>query len=255
MGMMMEDIASYFRQENNSMGYKHGDSFNIFFGILTSGIVTAQSRFQSFLNGIIIPKNVCFKSSNELIGSENVNDKLIDLKERLTIDSNTPDAFGTFKYSLDSFFFEITHKGKLEYRYNEEKYLVTPTKAAEELNVTRQSINNYIRLGLESIEGSKHKKIPLHVLYLWKNPVWASKIQILHGQYKVREQSAEEKYQEIIDQIKSFEKEYKNKFEVVFKEVIEGSVDWDDLDHASDYLKWLDLEEEKKALEDKKGLN
>jgi hypothetical protein len=68
--------------------------------------------------------------------------------------------------------------------------------------LSRKTINNYIKLGMEVIRDTpSHNKIPLHTLDIWKNPVMASRVQFLFAKYQLRKQSNQEKYDDIVAEL------------------------------------------------------
>ncbi len=62
-------------------------------------------------------------------------------------------------------------------------------------------------------------------------------------------------FEEISGKLKEFEKMYDNQpFEVVFKDILNGEIHWDEVDNISDYLEWEALVEDLQQMKKKMGI-
>lgn len=228
---------------------KHINPFikNTFFAY----VMFTQSKYGFFLDGIMVGENVMFKPGAMINNSEFKKQLNSLINELLEEDTPSVEGFAKVKYYLDLVFYSITDKGELNFKYNM-GYLITPSEAAKELNVSRQTVYNYAKNGLEWIDTSKsNHKVPKHALFIWKNPHWATRVQILHNLYKIRRQNLQEKYDEICGEIRELESRYGSTFEDVFKDVIKGQLHGDELDNATDYMLWSELRDDQKKLYNK----
>ena len=106
------------------------------------------------------------------------------------------------------------------------------------------------------LETTKHKKIPLHAVEIWKDPDLNTKVQMLHQLYLERNNPLRTRYEELLVKIKEFEEMYDNQaFEEVYKDVLSGEKHWDEVDSVSDYFEWEVLVEDLNELKAKLGFD
>jgi len=153
--------------------------------------------------------------------------------------------FGKMKVDMERWYYQMGGEG-MYFEY-QEAYLITPKEAAELLGVSNVSLNKYMKQGLETIDTTSHHKIPKHAVALWQDPVYAIRMQMLAQEKKLRNQTAEERLKEVLEEITEFQKEYKAKTtkEAWAKYKLDNI---DALDDPSSFRKWKDLEEEKEGL-------
>lgn len=156
--------------------------------------------------------------------------------------SYTDYEFGKLKFNLENWYYKIGGK-EITFHYHTD-YLITPSQAAEELGVSKVTLNKYIKQGFEVVDTTGHNKIPKHAVELWKDPVFGIKVQMLAQQRKLLNQSPEERINEINEEILELQMKYKAKN---LEEAFKGK-EVDAMDDPSDYFEWRDLEEEKEEL-------
>ncbi len=169
----------------------------------------------------------------------------IELKYWLVIGAgeNNKD-FGRLKTDFEKWFYKVTDKGTLEFEYPED-YLLTPAEACVELGISRPTLNKYMEQGLEQVETRSHKKIPKHIVELWKDPVYATKMQLNYQEKKMRSQTYEERLKEITLEIAQYEVKYGNTYNEYITSLKQPIDEYDD---AMNYFDWKDLEDEKKEI-------
>lgn len=156
--------------------------------------------------------------------------------------------FGKLKVDVERWYYQMGGSG-MYFDYHE-TYLMTPKDAAEILEVSNVTLNKYVKQGLEAIETTSHHKIPKHAVELWKDPVYAIKMQVLVQEKKLRNQSIEERLQEVRNEIMDWQKKYQAK--TVQEAMDHRNIDYmDEMDDPSDFRSWQDLEgEEMNILEE-----
>jgi|SRR5690625_719407 len=88
----------------------------------------------------------------------------------------------------------------INFEYQEE-YLLTPKEAANQLGVSNVTLNKLIKQGLEIVDTTSHRKIPKHAVQLWKDPVYAIRMQMLLQEKKIKNQLPEERLKEAQEEI------------------------------------------------------
>ncbi len=126
----------------------------------------------------------------------------------------------------------------------QESYLLTPREAAEQLGISTVTLNKYVKQGFECTNTTSHHKIPKHAVAIWKDPVYAIKMQMIAQKRKLQHQSPEKRINEINQELLEFQKKYKAKNP---QDAFNG-YDIDGIDDPSEYYEWRDLEEEKDFL-------
>lgn len=205
-----------------------------------------QNVFCKYLIGTHLSPSTTFKNAV----SEKAQDLACKFIEHMETSNSSLEGFGVAKFYLNCFFFEITKSGLLVYGYAEE-HLVTPSKAGEMLGVERQTINKYSRYGLEVLDTNKHNKIPLDALSLWKDPVWATRLQGIGQKFKQRDQSLKQHLDELYEELDRIVNNYKQPLEQTFKEIIDGKVDAENSIYFFEYNNWINLLQEIKFAEGK----
>lgn len=153
--------------------------------------------------------------------------------------------FGKLKVDMERWYYRMGGEGMyFEYRKD---YLITPKEAADILNISNVTLNKYIKLGLEAIDTTSHNKIPKHAVALWKDPVYAIRMQMLAQEMKLRNQTTEERLTEVREEITELQKEYRA---LTIREAMDKyNIDHiDEMDDPSNFRRWIDLEEEEKEL-------
>lgn len=258
MAMLMDEMSilkSSLNKENPI--FKSMENVEEFFTYMYAiSAIAIQKQYPNILMRVIPSSDTIYKEKSALQDAFSFAiNEIKELSEELTsYDKDNPEGFGKIKYHLDLFFFAITQKGKLEYTYTED-YVISVEDACHYLEITRPTINKYMRMGLEQIPTTKHKKIPIHAVVLWKDPEWSINVQTLHGMYMERNKTTQDKYREIMLKIQEFEETYDGQpFNVVYSKVLSGEMHWDETDSPSDYLLWESLEEEREQLEKDLGI-
>ncbi|AOH57051.1 hypothetical protein ABE28_022120 [Peribacillus muralis] len=153
--------------------------------------------------------------------------------------------FGKLKVDLEEWYYQIGGRDIVfEYR---DTYLLKPKETAEILGVSTVTLNKYVKRGFEYIPNSSQNRIPKHMIYLWKDPVYAIKVQMLFQEKKLRNQTPEERLKEVIKELLEFQMKYGAEFHKdAFPEL-----DGDEINAIADYYEWEDLEEEYLELKQK----
>ncbi|WP_176586135.1 hypothetical protein [Priestia megaterium] len=256
MAMLMDEMTILKNSLNKAnLVSNHLEDMEEFFTYMYAiAAIAIQKRYPNILMRVIPSSTTIYKEKDKLYESFSFAiNEVKELSEELSsYEKDNPEGFGKVKYHLDLFFFAVTEKGNLEYTYTDD-YIISVEDSCKYLDVTRPTINKYMRMGLEQISTTKHKKIPIHAVMLWKDPEWLTNIQTLHGMYIERNKTLQDEYREVLLKIKEFEQIYDGQpFNVVYSEVLSGKIHWDETESPSDYLLWESLEEEREKLE--KGL-
>lgn len=154
------------------------------------------SYFKNRLKGITFEENDTEFDESYLFSKKNKKSMLELLQSINNIPLTVSDAdFGKMKVDVERWYYQMGGKGMyFEYR---EEYLLTPKEASDTLGVSNVTLNKYMKQGLETIETTSHNKIPKHAVELWKDPVYAIRMQMLTQEKKLRNQSPEERLQEV----------------------------------------------------------
>ncbi|MCJ7841672.1 DNA-binding protein [Lederbergia sp. NSJ-179] len=204
------------------------------------------SAFKNRLKGITF-ENSEFEFDEAYLRSEKNMKHMLKTMELLAkLKSPVSDLeFGKLKVDVERWHYRMGGEGMyFEYR---EEYLITPKEAAESLGVSNVTLNKYMKQGLDMVDTTSHRKIPKHAIELWKDPVYAIRMQMLAQEIKLRNQTPEERLKEVLEEITELQKQYKakNVWEVLHKNKV---MDIDAMDDPSDMRKWKDLEEEREEL-------
>ncbi|MHA6261445.1 DNA-binding protein [Sporosarcina sp. CAU 1771] len=204
------------------------------------------SAFKDRLKGITFESNEFDFNETYLRSQKNMTHMLNTLEFIQQIKLPVSDFdFGKIKVDVERWHYRMGGEGMyFEYR---EEYLVTPKMAAESLGVSNVTLNKYMKQGLEVVDTTSHHKIPKHAVELWRDPVYAIRMQMLAQEKKLRNQTPEVRLKEVRDEIIELQKEYKAKtlWEAMAKNKINNI---DAVDDPSDFRKWEDLEEEQEEL-------
>ncbi|MEK4286634.1 hypothetical protein [Paenibacillus sp. FSL P4-0502] len=184
--------------------------------------------------------NVNFSRDTEFLFS---NEHISTLKSIMKLSKSMtkePVEFLEAKLLFDSWFYQSTTDGFLEYFYNP-NILINITNAAAMLSVSRTMLYKYIEKGLEAVGDKGNQKIPKVVLEGWKNPVYALQMQWNSQMKLLRTYSAPEQRLELINrQIHEYERMYNGTFNKLF-----GFLSHDEIDaspNSVDILDWQELE-------------
>lgn len=222
-----------YEQKNEQIIETETDSIfkNVFFYML--------NFFSSKISSIKVdPKP--FALPKEYLFSDKHKKNLLKWIERLTeIDLPASDLeFGKLKIDFEHWYYQLGGE-KIEFTYNQD-YLLTPQEAADILGISKVTLNKYVKQGLEYIENSSHKRIPKYAVEILKDPIYGIRMQQIAQAKKLREQTPEERYHEITQELADLKLKYgKKTFEETF-----GGYSGDEMDDPTDYYRWKDLEEE-----------
>ncbi|MEK5357891.1 helix-turn-helix domain-containing protein [Paenibacillus sp. FSL L8-0709] len=153
-----------------------------------------------------------------------------------------PVKFLETKLLFDSWFYQSTTDGYLEYIYNPNT-LINITEAAALLSVSRTMLYKYIEKGLEAVGTKGRQKIPKVALDGWKNPAYALQTQWNSQMKLLRTHNAPEQRLELVNRkIYEYEKMYNGTFNQLFglfsNDEIDASpdsvdiFDWKELEHT-----------------------
>src|SRR5699024_575015 len=146
---------------------------------------------------------------------------------------------------IERWYYRMGGEG-IYFEYQEE-YLLTPKEASEQLGVSNVTVNKYMKQGLEMVDTNSHRKIPIHAVELWKDPVYAIRMQMLAQEKEIKNQPPEERLKEVREEIIELQKKYKAK---TSHEAMrnQGIIDIDMRDDPSDFRNWEDLENEQEDI-------
>lgn len=232
-----QNIHTGYMDKNQNLIEKETD-------FLLGKIVTLMlSMFSDKIKGITFDKHG-IKFDPKLLLSEKHKKNLIKWANRLVeIENPSSDInFGKLKVDFENWYYQIGGD-EINFIY-QESYLLTPKDAAEQLGISRVTLNKYIKQGLECVNTNSHNKIPKYVIQLWKDPVYAIRIQMIAQEKKMRNQTPQERLEEINKEITELQIKYKNSS---YKEAFLG-FDGDSMDDPSDYYIWKDLEDEREEI-------
>ncbi|WP_368901909.1 helix-turn-helix transcriptional regulator [Oceanobacillus oncorhynchi] len=124
---------------------------------------------------------------------------------------------------------------------------LTLEEAAEQLGVSKSTLNTYIKQGLETVNISSQPQISKHTIELLKNPVECIRMQINFQEQYLRNQSPEERLSEINEKLSELQIKYNSSsFDEAFKDF-----NGDSMEDPYDYYLWRDLEEEKEEFDNR----
>jgi predicted DNA-binding transcriptional regulator AlpA len=124
--------------------------------------------------------------------------------------------------------------------------LVDISDAADYLGVSRTTLYKYIERGLETVGEKNNQKIPRFMLEAWKNPEIAFQMQWLAQLKRTREQTVEQRLDDVNKQIAEFEKKFGGSFYFLFSNMTDQELDAHP--EAVDLHDWRELETEKQEL-------
>ncbi|MUV37117.1 hypothetical protein JNUCC1_00923 [Lentibacillus sp. JNUCC-1] len=235
-----KDIDAAYKENNQSKIEKET------FTILSTVAMFMMELFKDRLKRVV-PDINHLDFNKSFITSEKNHEALLHwLKQIDTITNGSVEdiEFGKFKVDFEKWFYEIGGTN-IQFEYHD-SYLITPGEAAEQLGVSTVTINNYVKRGFEYMNHRSHRRIPKHMIPLWKDPVYSIKIQMMYQQQKLLHQKPEERLKEVMEEILSFQIKYQAG--TVKKAIKE--VDGDKPDLLTDYYEWESLEEERQELEE-----
>lgn len=226
-----------YREKNENLIEKETDF------LLGKTVTIMSSLFSDKIKGITFDK-YGIKFDSKLLLSEKHKKNLLKWANRL-IEIERPSSdieFGKLKVDFENWYYQLGGE-EIHFEYHE-SYLLTPKEASEQLGISRVTLNKYIKQGLESVNTTAHNKIPKYVIELWKDPVYAIRMQMIAQEKKLRNQSPEERLEEILKEITLLQIKYKCfSFQEAFKDF-----NGDSMDDPTDYYSWRDLESEKEEI-------
>lgn len=210
--------------------------------ILHQLVVLMMNTFKDRLKGITFEMGEIQFDESYITSELNKNALLKWLQRISEIEYPIDDLeFGKLKVDLEEWFYQIGGQD-INFHY-QDSYLLRPKEAAELLGVSTVTLNKYVKRGFEYIASSSQKRIPRHMIELWKNPIYCLKVQMLFQEKKSKTQSPKERLYEVMEEILEFQVKYKVD---TVKEAF-PHIDGDQMD-LQDYYEWENLEEEQKKL-------
>lgn len=211
--------------------------------ILNKIVAIMLSIFSDKLKGITFDKSGIHFSAEYLLSEKHRKNLLKWLKRVATMEFPPSDLeFGKLKVDLENWYYQLGGES-IHFEYKDD-YLLKPSEAAEQLGVSKVTLNKYIKQGLECIDTTSHHKIPKYIIDLWKEPVYSIRIQMIAQEKKLRKQSSIERLQEINHELTELQIKYTSAtYQEAFKEF-----DGDSMDDPFDYYTWRDLEAEKNEI-------
>lgn len=206
--------------------------------ILNQLIVIMMNTFKDRLKSITFDSHDLYFDDVFITSEENRNALLNWLKRIVGMDYSIGDyEFGKLKVDIEEWFYQIGGRDIIfEYQ---DSYLLKPKEAAELLGVSAVTLNKYVKRGFEYIPNSSQNRIPKHMIYLWKDPVYCLKVQMLFQEKKLRNQKPEERLIEVMKEIVEFQMKYRAETSKEAFPVLDGNT----MD-LQDFYEWEGLEEE-----------
>lgn len=204
------------------------------------------SSFKDRLKGITFEKNDIEFDENYLLSQKNYDHLLKTLRFIFEISLPVSDSdFGKIKIDIECWYYDMGGEG-MYFEYQED-YLLTPKQASEQLGISNVTLNKYTKQGLEIVDTTSHNKIPKHAVELWKDPVYAIRMQMLSREKELQNQRPEERLKEVREEIIELQKKYKAK---TMRQAMDNQniTDLDIIDDPSDFRNWEDLEEEQEDI-------
>jgi len=232
--MTENNIAIAYQDQNENAIEKETDY------ILNKLVTIMLSISSDNLKGITFHKSGINFSTEYLLSAKHRKNLLNWLKRIKNLDGPPTNLeFGKLKIDLESWYYQLGGES-IHFEYQDE-YLLTPREVAEELGVSKVTLNKYIKQGLECIDTRSHNKIPKFIVDIWKDPVYAIRLQMISQEKKKNTQSPSDRLHEINDELSELQVKYGSAtYQEAFKDF-----DGDSMDDPSDYYSWKDLEVEK----------
>lgn len=240
--MTEQNIDIAYRQHNEHVIEKETD-------YIIGKIVTIMlGIFSDKLKGITFDKSGIQFNNDYLLSEKHHKNLLKWLKRLATMEIPPSDLdFGKLKIDLENWYYQMGGEG-IHFEYHE-SYLLTPKEASDQLGISKVTLNKYIQQGLECVNTTSHKKIPKYISEIWRDPVYAIRLQMIAQDKKRRNQSPAERLHEINNDLTELQVKHKSAtYQEAFQEF-----DGDSMDDPSDYYTWRDLEEEKREIIDVLG--
>ncbi|MGP3783668.1 helix-turn-helix domain-containing protein [Paenibacillus sp. 1A_MP2] len=207
--------------------------------IITKTIASLSTMFSDKLVGINL-KTENFMYTTEYLLSPKHKKTIFKWLERL-FEMEFPASdleFGKFKVDFETWYYDLGGD-RIEFAYRDD-YLLKPKDAAELLNVSKVTLNKYIKQGLECLDNGSQNKIPKHAVELMRDAVYSIRMQMNYQKKKKLEQTPQERLFEIIQEVAELQMRYgKRTYQEAFEGMAEG-----DLEDPIDYYRWEALSEE-----------
>lgn len=211
--------------------------------IMAKIVTVMLSLFSDKIKGITFDKSGISFDSKYLLSEKHKKSLSKWLNRLIQMELPRPDLeFGKLKVDFENWYYQMGGE-EIYFEYHE-SYLLTPKEASEQMGISKVTLNNYIQQGLESVNTSSHRKIPKYVIDLWKDPIYAIRMQMIAQEKKLRNQSPSERLEEINKELTMLQIKHKaTSYQEAFKDF-----DGDSMDDPADYYLWRDLEEEKREI-------
>ncbi|MDQ0257501.1 hypothetical protein J2S74_004959 [Evansella vedderi] len=204
-----------------------------------------QLKFNNFVVGISPSDDTVISKNIDAVKAQYLLSNLIDC---LVNNSLTVQSFAVTKYYLDSLYLLIFENGRLHFTY-QPPYLIRSSELCEQLGVSQATIMQMVSNGMETVANVGDFCYPIHNAFYWKDGLWASRIQSLHQQLKLRNQTKEDLIKEIEKEINHFTTRYNGDFYTVFADVLSGQKAKYDLEEPDDFNDWKSLLDDLAELE------
>lgn len=204
--------------------------------------------FKNRIKGITFAKNEIDLDKDYLLSEKNLNHllKTLEFISEISLPISDTD-FGKMKVDIEQWYYRMGGEG-MYFEYQEE-YLLTPKEASDRLGISNVTLHKYTKQGLEIVDTTSHRKIPIHAIELLKDPVYSIRMQMLSQEKKVRNQTLDDRLKEVRDGIIEMQKKYKAKT-VQEAMIFQGITHMDVMDDPSDFRNWEDLENEQENILD-----
>ncbi|MDN4617262.1 helix-turn-helix domain-containing protein [Paenibacillus sp. PsM32] len=204
---------------------------NLFFCILTL-FSDKVSSIKVDPKPFILPKEYLFSDKHK----KNLNKWVQRLKD--IDDFHSELEFGKLKIDFEYWYYELGGES-IQFVYQED-YLLTPQAAADALGISKVTLNKYVKQGLEYIDNQTHKRIPKYAIEIMKDPIYSIRMQQIAQSKKLRQQTPEDRYHEVIQELADLQLKYGTQtVQEAFSEY-----NGDNMDDPTDYYRWKDLQEE-----------
>lgn len=161
-------------------------------------------------------------------------ERLVSLDHTLTDDYE----FGKLKVDFEQWYYQIGGR-EITFDYHQ-SYLLKPSEAAKQLEVSTVTLNKYVKQGFEYINNKSHYRIPKHMIPLWHDTAYSIKVQMMYQQKKLWNQEPEERLKEVVEELLEFQVKYKADTVKEAFPTVDGNKDG----ALVDYYEWESLEDE-----------
>ncbi|GAE94761.1 hypothetical protein JCM21714_3950 [Gracilibacillus boraciitolerans JCM 21714] len=156
-----KDIAQAYKEQNKPKIEKETSY------ILSQLVMMFMSVFSDRIKSVYVNMQQLHFNEIFITSEENRTALLKWLEQLVKIDHPYTDnyEFGKLKVDFEQWYYQIGGR-EITFDYHQ-SYLLKPSEAAEQLEVSTVTLNKYVKQGFEYINNSSHHRIPKHMIPLW----------------------------------------------------------------------------------------